>query len=125
MSVGVTRDVALNEMNWRGLHINVETAEYTIVPSDSGIILFNDYGTDANYILPAVADAAGKMFLIVNGEATTKTIVTAPSACLKGVTAAACTVITSKAIGDHLIITCDGTYYYVISMGLAVWTVTT
>ncbi len=123
--MAITRSVALSEMNFRGLHVNSATAAYTLVPSDSGIILFNDYGTDTTYTLPAVADSAGKVFWFVNGEATTKTIITAPSAILKGVTAAACTVITSKAIGDHCIITCDGTYYYVISMGLAVWTVTT
>ena len=122
--MAITRSVALNEMNFRGLHVNSATAAYTIVPSDSGIILFNDYGTDTTYTLPAVADSAGKVFWFVNGEATTKTIITAPSAVLKGVQAAVCTVITSKAIGDHCIITCDGTYYYVVSMGLAVWTVT-
>ena len=123
--MAITRSVALNVMDFRGLHVNAATAAYTIVASDSGIILFNDYGTDTTYTLPAVATAAGKVFWIVNGEATTKTIVKAPTACIKGVTAAACTGVTSKAIGDHLIITCDGTNYFVVSMGLAVWTVST
>jgi len=121
--MAIARSVALNEMNFRGLHINAATAAYTIVPSDSGIILFNDYGTDTTYTLPAVADAAGKVFWIVNGEATTKTIISAPTACIKGPRAAVCTTLTSKAIGDHLIITCDGTNYFVVSMGLAVWTI--
>lgn len=123
--MGLTRDVVQNEIPLRGMDINSATAAYTLVPSDSGIVNFNDYGTDTTYTLPAVADAAGKMFWFVNGEATTKTIITAPSACIKGVTAAVCTVITSKAIGDHIILMCDGTNYFVISMGLAVWTVTT
>ncbi|KKM70888.1 hypothetical protein LCGC14_1436180 [marine sediment metagenome] len=122
--MAITRSVALNEMNFRGLHVNAATAAYTLVPSDSGVILFNDYGTDTTYTLPAVADASGKVFWIVNGEATTKTIISAPTACIKGVQAAVCTTITSKAIGDHVIITCDGTNYFVVSMGLAVWTVT-
>jgi len=123
--MAITRSVALTELPVRGLHVNEATAAYTLVASDSGIMLFNDYGTDTTYTLPALADAAGKMFWIANGEATTKTIITAPSACIKGVQAAVCTTITSKAIGDHIILTCDGTYYYVVAMGLAVWTVTT
>ena len=120
--MAITRSVALNELPVRGLHVNAATAAYTIVPSDSGIILFNDYGTDTTYTLPAVADAAGKMFWFFNGEATTKTIITAPSACIKGPQAAVCTTLTSKAIGDHCILTCDGTNYFVVSMGFVVWT---
>ena len=120
--MAITRSVALNELPVRGLHVNAATAAYTIVPSDSGIVLFNDYGTDTTYTLPAVADAAGKMFWFVNGEATTKTIITAPTACIKGPQAAVCTTLTSKAIGDHCILTCDGTNYFVISMGFVVWT---
>ncbi len=121
--MAITRSVALNELPVRGLHVNAATAAYTIVPSDSGIILFNDYGTDTTYTLPAVADAAGKMFWFVNGEATTKTIITAPTACIKGPQAAVCTTLTSKAIGDHCILTCDGTNYFVVSMGFVVWTI--
>ena len=119
----ITRSVALNELPVRGLHVNAATAAYTIVPSDSGIVLFNDYGTTTTYTLPAVADAAGKLFWFVNGEATTKTIITAPTACIKGPQAAVCTTLTSKAIGDHCILTCDGTNYFVVSMGFAVWTI--
>ena len=120
--MAITRSVALNELPIRGIHVNAATAAYTLVPSDSGIVLFNDYGTDTTYTLPAVADAAGKMFWFVNGEATTKTIITAPTACIKGPQAAVCTTLTSKAIGDHCILTCDGTNYFVISMGFVVWT---
>ena len=123
--MAITRSVALTELPIRGLHVNAATAAYTLVPSDSGIVLANDYDTTTTYTLPAVADAAGKLFWFVNMEATTKTVITAPTACIKGVQAAVCTTITSKAIGDHCIITCDGTNYFVIAMGLAVWTVTT
>ena len=120
--MAVTRAVALNELPVRGLHINAATAAYTMVPSDSGIVMFNDYATETTYTLPAVADAAGKLFWFVNGEATTKTVITAPTACIKGPQAAVCTTLTSKAIGDHCILTCDGTNYFVISMGFVVWT---
>ena len=120
--MGLTRSVALNELPVRGLHVNAATAAYTTVASDSGVVCFNDYGTDTTYTLPAVADAAGKLFWFVNGEATTKTIITAPTACIKGPQAAVCTTLTSKAIGDHVILTSDGTNYFVISMGFAVWT---
>ena len=121
--MALTRSVALTAQEIRGLHVNAATAAYTIVASDSGIVAFNDYATDTTYTLPAVADAAGKMFWFVNGEATTKTIITAPSACIKGPQAAACTTLTSKAIGDHCVLACDGTNYFVISMGFAVWTI--
>jgi len=121
--MAITRDVVLNEMNFRGLHINVVTASYTIVPSDSGIIFFNDYGTATTYTLPAVADAAGKMFWFVNGESAVATVVAAQTACIKGPRAAVCTTLTSVAVGDHLIITCDGTNYFVVSMGLLVWSI--
>ena len=120
--MALTRDVSLTELPVRGLQVNSATAAYTIVPSDSGVVCFNDYGTDTTYTLPAVADAKGKLFWFVNGEATTKTIITAPTACIKGPQAAVCTTLTSKAIGDHVILTCDGTNYFVISMGFAVWT---
>jgi len=120
--MGLTRDVALNELPIRGLDVNSDTAAYTLVTSDSGIINFNDYGTDTTYTLPAVADCAGKLFWFVNGEATTKTIIASAAANIKGPQAAACTTMTSKAIGDHVILTSDGTYFYVVAMGLAVWT---
>jgi len=60
--MGLTRSVALNELPVRGLHVNAATAAHTIVASDSGVVCFNDYGTDTTYTLPAVADAAGKLF---------------------------------------------------------------
>ena len=121
--MAITRSVALNELPVRGLHVNAATAAYTIVPSDSGIVLFNDYATATTYTLPAVADAAGKLFWIVNGESAVATVISAPTACIKGPQAAVCTTLTSKAIGDHCILTCDGTNYFVVSMGFAVWTI--
>ena len=120
--MAITRSVALNELPIRGLHVNSATASYTIVPSDSGIILFNDYATATTYTLPTVGDAAGKWFWIVNGDTATSTVVAATTACIKGAHATAYTTLTSVAVGDHVILTCDGTYYYIVSMGLLVWT---
>lgn len=115
MSVGVTRDLVLSVMNLRGIHINTATAAYSLVPSDSGILFINDYGTDTTYTLPLVADGAGKMFWFLNAEATTKTIIAAQTACIKGQDATAKTSCTSKAIGDWAIVTGDGTNYFFFS----------
>ena len=59
----VTRNTALNELNFRGISINVDDSNtVTIVPSDSGVMFMNkNTSLETNYVLPAVADSNGKM----------------------------------------------------------------
>ena len=61
------RTVALSELNLRGVIVNT-TSSATLYPSDSGITYVNTYVGNVEYTLPAVADAAGKMFLFVNAD---------------------------------------------------------
>ncbi len=61
------RDVAMSEMNLRGIIVQT-TATRTLYPSDSGIIFVSTYVGNVEYTLPAVADCAGKMFLFVQAD---------------------------------------------------------
>ena len=124
MSVGVTRDLVLTEWAFRGIHINTATSSYDLVPSDSGIMFVNDYGTATTYNLPAVALGKGKIFFFLNSEGAAATVISASTACIKGRQAAVCTVLTSAAVGDWAMVVGDGTNYFLFAEAGA-WTVTT
>ena len=120
------RDVALNEMNFRGFTINTAETAITVDASDSGIIFLQNYATATTYTLPAVGLGAGKMFKFVCINTATKTLVTTSdaTALIKGTytAGAAKTTITSGAIGDSVTIVGDGTYWYVLEGFKGAWT---
>jgi hypothetical protein len=109
------RDLALSEMNLRGLIINGDGdgVEVTVYPSDSGCIFVNkeDAGT-VTYTLPALADSKGKMFWFFNAQTTAGIAVTAPSACMFAPDATATTVTSGATTGACGFVICDGTNYY-------------
>ena len=123
--MGATRTVALNEMNWRGLAINTDDASHTLVASDSGIIFINNFATATTYTLPAVATGAGKMFMFINANTATSTVITSTTALIIGTTTAgvAKTTLTSVAVGDWGIIMGDGTNWFWFASP-TVWTIT-
>ena len=121
--VAQARDVALNEMNFRGISVNTAEAAITLVPSDSGIIFIQHYASATTYTLPAVADCAGKMFLFINANTNTSTVVYSVASDIVGkhTSGAVSQTLTSAAIGDFLILVGDGTYFYTIA-GVNDWT---
>ena len=123
--MAATRNVALNEMNFRGLSINAATNTITIVPSDSGIIFLNqNTANSTNYVLPAVADAAGKFFWFYNAQTTQNMVITAPSVIMMGddtVTGTTATTVTNNC-GFAAMVFGDGTNYYLLEFGALAWT---
>lgn len=128
--VAGARDVALNEMNFRGFVINTAETAITLVASDSGIMFLQNYASASTYTLPAVGTGKGKMFMFANINTAASTVITTSdaTALIKGcVTAgAACTTLTSAEMGNSALIVGDGTYwYFVAGFSGTVWTVTT
>ncbi len=125
--MGATRSPALNVMDFRGLSINTAETAITIVASDSGTIFVQNYATACTYTLPDVTTGAGKMFMIVNLNTATSTVITSTTALIKGTytAGAAKTTLTSVAVGDAAIIIGDGSYWYFINLSATGWTITT
>lgn len=119
------RDVALNELAFRGIAINDatnNTAAVTVYASDSGILFVNKYITDhVTYTLPAVADGAGKIWWFFNANTTKNILVTAPSACMYHSGAAVTTMTSPNAVGGCAFVIGDGTLYYFFEIE-GVWT---
>lgn len=120
------RDVALNEMNWRGFVINTAETAITVDASDSGIIFMQNNASATTYTLPTVTLGAGKMFKFVCINTATSTLVTTTeaTALIKGTytVGVAKTTITSGSIGDSVTIVGDGTYWYVMDGFVGGWT---
>ncbi len=118
--MGATRDIALNELPIRGISINAESANTTtinVVASDSGIIFVNKETSGVvTYVLPAVADGAGKMWWFYNGQTAYNIVVKAPSNIFIGANTTSSTNMTTSGnlTGDSAIVFGDGTYYYLI-----------
>ena len=121
--VAQARDVALNEMNFRGISINTAETAITILSSDSGIIFIQHNASTTTYTLPAVADCAGKMFLFHNANGATATVVYSVAADIIGkhTSGAVTQTLTSAAIGDSLTLVGDGTNFYAVE-GANDWT---
>ena len=124
--VAGARDVALNEMNFRGFVINTAETAITVDASDAGIIFLQNYATACTYTLPTVTLGAGKMFKFVSINTATKTLITTAeaTALIHGTYTAGAgkTTITDGAIGDSVTIVGDGTYWYVIDGFKGAWT---
>ena len=120
--MGAARNVALSEMNLRGISINADTTTNTVainvVPSDSGIIFINKENySDVTYHLPAVATGAGKFWWFLNGQTTYNIIINAGTGSIfvGGNSAVANTMTPAgNLIGDCAMVVGDGTNYYLI-----------
>ena len=126
--MGAYRNVALSEMNFRGISVNPASGgstAITVVASDSGVIFINKFATNATYTLPAVASGAGKMFMFYDGQATNTTAITSPTAStLVSVNSATNTTVTSSAgAGQCGIIIGDGSLYYFVEI-IGTWACT-
>ena len=123
----VTRNTALSEQNLRGISINVDDSNtVTIVPSDSGIMFINKNTTlNTNYVLPAVADADGKMFWFLNATPNAGYVITAPASTLvANNTVSKSTATTgSNTVGISAIVVGDGSKYYLFEMGSIAFTI--
>ena len=117
--MGATRDVALNELPFRGLSINSTGAGATvnIVASDSGVIFINKYvAGDCTYNLPSVADGKGKMFWFFQAQNSMNMIIAAPANTMFMADDLAATTANDKGTaiecGDSAMVIGDGTSYY-------------
>lgn len=111
-----TRNVALTELPIRGISINADAAGQTVnvVASDSGVIFINkeDAG-QVTYNLPAVADAAGKMFWFFDAQLLQSMLINAPADTLFcGNNLAADNIYSTAQCGCCGFVICDGTSYY-------------
>jgi len=125
------RDVALNELAFRGISINATTndASPTVYASDSGILFINKYAGTTTYTLPAVEDCAGKIFYFMSYVANNLVIAGASgdAVIVGGNTSAGivgATVTLTGVIGGHGYIIGDGTNYYFFA-GTGTWTYST
>lgn len=117
------RNVALSELNMRGIIINADAGgqSKTVYASDSGCIFVDneDQGL-TTYTLPSVADCAGKWFWFYNGTDDTEIAVTGTTASKMygpGSEGAATTMTTTtNTVGDSCIVFGDGSYYYLIPL---------
>jgi len=119
--MGAHRNVALSELNLRGISINADAGDTTtinVVASDSGVMFINyEAGGNVTYNLPAVADAAGKMFWFFNAQNTKSVILNAPTnSMMVSNTAIANSATCSNAIGECAFVVCDGSKYYTFPM---------
>lgn len=115
------RDVALNELNIRGIAINDatnNTASVTVYASDSGIVFINEYAGTTTYTLPAVADCKGKIFTFYDNVGQTIDVVGGTTDKMSGGSASATThadkVTSGGTLGDSCTIIGDGSSYFVI-----------
>ena len=125
------RDVALNELAFRGIAINdatANTAAVTVYASDSGIFFINKFATATTYTLHPVADGAGKWFWFFNVGAGGMVIASYGS--LDNIVAvndvAADTVTygtTSQMIGSACLVVGDGTNWFAMNIGATTVTV--
>ena len=123
--MAATRNIALNEMNFRGLSINAATNTITIVPSDSGIIFLNQNTSNStNYNLPAVADGAGKFFWFFNAQTSQNMVITAPANTLMADDVTTANTLTTAAnnVGYAAMIFGDGTNWFAVELGALAWT---
>lgn len=119
-----TRNVALNEMNMRGISINADTTAnivtIAVAASDSGIIFINkEVNADVTYNLPVVADGKGKFWYFYNGQTTNNIIVNSGTQnVFVGNDSAVRNKFTANSglIGDAAMVFGDGDFYYLIQM---------
>ena len=121
------RDIALNELAFRGIAINDatnNTAAVTVYASDSGILFINKFASTTTYTLPAVADCAGKVFYFYSYVANNLVIDGTTSVIVGGNTSAGVAgnlVTLTGVIGGWGFIIGDGTNYFFFP-GTGTWT---
>ena len=118
----VTRNVALNELNFRGISINAETGDEVVAIDveayDSGIIFINreESGT-VTYTLPVVAEGKGKMWWFYGAYGVAIKITSGTASTLVTPGAATATSLTSAAaVGECAMVGGDGSFYYVFEI---------
>ena len=116
----VTRNVALNELNFRGISVNAEAdnvTAITLVASDSGLVLINkETSGTVTYTLPAVALGKGKMFWFYSAAAQPIAI-TSPTATTLNTAGSLTTTLTSaSSIGECAMVIGDGSFYYLFEI---------
>ena len=123
----VTRNTALNELNFRGISINVDDSNtVTIVPSDSGVMFMNkNTSLETNYVLPAVADSNGKMYWFFNAQTTKNMRITAPTNTMvaDNTLIGNYALTTDNKAGFAAFVIGDGSKYYLFELGTLAWTV--
>lgn len=89
----------------------------TVTADDSGTMFVNMSTSAHTYAMPAVALSKGKTYIFFNGNGSNPITVTSTAAnfMIDDATAASC-VSSTDAIGDCIMVICDGTNYY----GLAI-----
>ena len=122
------RDMGLSVLNLRGLAINDasnNTNSVTVYASDSGIMFINKNTTlNTNYVLPAVADADGKMFWFLNATPNGGYRITAPTNTLVANNTAIKNYAATGAntVGIGAIVVGDGSKYYLFELGSIAFT---
>ena len=117
-----TRDVALSELNFRGISINAESGSNVVAIDveayDSGIIFINkeESGT-VTYTLPIVAEGKGKMWWFYSSYAAAIAITSGTGSTLVTPGSATATTLTSAAaVGECAMVFGDGDFYYVFEI---------
>ena len=118
----VTRNVALNELHFRGISINAETGTDVVAIDveayDSGVIFINkeESGT-VTYTLPVVSEGKGKMWWFYSAYAVSIAITSGTSSTLVTPGSATATTLTSAAaVGECAMVVGDGSFYYVFEI---------
>jgi len=125
------RDVALNELAFRGIAINdatANTAAVQVYASDSGIFFVNKFASATTYTLPAVAEGAGKWFWFFNVGAAGMIIASYGSLddiiAVNDIAADTVTYATANLmIGSACLVIGDGTNWYAMNIGATTVTV--
>jgi len=113
------RDVALNELPFRGIALNDATDNTNTVQvyaSDSGILFINKFVDTVVYTLPAIADGAGKMFWFYTGINQIITITSPTATTLFSVGALGTSTSCDAAYGGSCMVVGDGSYYYMFEI---------
>ena len=117
-----TRNVVLNELPFRGISINAESASNTVAIDveayDSGILFINkETSGTVTYTLPIVAEGKGKMWWFYSGYAASIAITSGTASTLFTPGSATATTLTSAgAVGECAMVVGDGSYYYVFEI---------
>ena len=118
--MGATRNVALNELPFRGISINAEAdnvVAISVEASDSGVLFINhETGGTVTYTLPTASEGAGKWWWFFQGTATEIKIANDDGTAIIVGDSTNKVMTGSSGQGACGIIFGDGTYYYFIEI---------